>query len=129
MKPGLSLIGSGADSCTVDARPLNVLYAITVADSCLLKGFKIIASNIENMRCINVSAINSDVTLNRITTAAEGIYNSNSNPTIYNNIIDNIVYRGISIYNSNCYIIKNYILMNTENPSEADLPPKNGSNC
>jgi len=113
MIPGLSLIGSGTDSCTVDARPLNVLYAVTVANSCLLKGFKIIASNTTNMRCVNVSANNSLVTFNRLTNASQGIYAENSNSSIYYNSFDNIRTRGISIYNSNCLIRKNFIYMNS----------------
>ncbi len=124
---GLSLIGAGMDSCSVDARPLNVLYAVVVADSCLLRGFKIIAANTTNMRCVNVSANNSLVTLNHITTAAEGIYSANSNSTIYKNVFDNIIYRGVSIFNSNCTIRKNFIRLNESSSDGIFIEANNSS--
>jgi hypothetical protein len=111
MISGLALVGEGMDSCIVDARPLNVLYAVIVSESCLIKGFKIIASDTENMRCVNLSANNSLVTQNHITTASQGIYSSSSNSIIYKNIFDNIRTRGMSIYNSNCIIRKNFLSM------------------
>ena len=124
---GLSLIGAGMDSCSVDARPLNVLYAVVVADSCLLRGFKIIAANTTNMRCVNVSANNSLVTLNHITTAAEGIYSANSNSTIYKNVFDNIIFRGVSIFNSNCTIRKNFIRLNESSSDGIFIEANNSS--
>ena len=41
MIPGLSLIGSGTDSCIVDSRnfPPQGLHTVEIADSCLIKGF------------------------------------------------------------------------------------------
>ena len=48
MIPGLSLIGEGTDSCIVDSRGLVSAWndvAVEVADSSLLKGFKILVSN------------------------------------------------------------------------------------
>jgi hypothetical protein len=128
MISGLSLIGAGMDSCVVDARPLYVAYAITVADNCLLKGFKIFASNTENMRCVNGSAINCLITLNHLTNASQGIYADYSNVFIYKNIFDNIRTRGISIDNPNCLVRKNYITMNTDNPSDGIFIQANATN-
>ncbi|MDP2301654.1 MAG: right-handed parallel beta-helix repeat-containing protein, partial [Ignavibacteria bacterium] len=49
MIPGLSLIGSGMDSCVIDTRELvqpSSFYAVTISDTTLLRGFKIIVSEI-----------------------------------------------------------------------------------
>jgi len=48
MTPGLSLIGSGMDSCVIDTRELvqpSSFYAVTISDTTLLRGFKIIVSD------------------------------------------------------------------------------------
>ena len=118
MIPGLSLIGEGMDSCVIDPRSLVIAYTVTMSDTCLLKGFKIIGANTTNMRCINGSVINGLITLNHITLASQGIYSANSNSVIYKNKFDNLRTRGISINNSNCLVVKNYIYINAANPSE-----------
>ena len=102
MIPGLSLIGSGADSCEINTQP----YAITtnyrsviVSDTCLFKGFKIVVANNTDFGIgISGTAINSLITENRITKAKYGISNG-SNATIYKNIIDHIS-TGMDLVNS-----------------------------
>jgi hypothetical protein len=42
MVPGLSLIGAGMDSCIIDMTDRTTyVYAVTMKDSCLIKGFNI----------------------------------------------------------------------------------------
>ncbi len=111
MIPGLSLIGAGADSCIIDTRILATttsFRSVQVKDTCLFKGFKIIvANNSELGGGISGSAINSLITINRITKGKYGIENG-SNATIYNNIVDNIS-SGIYLFNSNALVRNNLI--------------------
>jgi hypothetical protein len=122
MIPGLSLIGAGTDSCIVDSRSLVSAWddiAMEVADSCLLKGFKIkVSNNLENgMGIAGPTSSKTLVTQNRVTSSRWGIflefYNTVNNLTTYNNILDEVVY-GIWIFNSNS-LVRNNIIYTTSN--------------
>ena len=118
MIPGLSLIGAGMDSTVIDARDYVVNWnsiAVEIADSILLKGFNIIASNnIEiGMGIAGTGSSNSLVTLNRITNAFFGVFLDATffdiaDASIYKNICYNVV-DGIEMFNSNSIIKGNYI--------------------
>jgi hypothetical protein len=108
---GLSLIGSGTDSCEINTQPFATTTSyrsVIVKDTCLFKGFKIVvANNSEIGGGVGGPTINSLITLNRITKAKYGIENG-SNAVIYNNIIDNIS-TGMDIFNSNALVRDNTI--------------------
>ncbi len=120
MISGLSLIGAGMDSCVVDTRTfahLTSFKSVQIKDTCLLKGFKIIvANNSELGGGISGSAINSIITLNKITHAKYGIENG-SNTTIYNNIVEYIS-SGIYLFNSNA-LVKNNLVYTDPNSQSA----------
>jgi len=111
MIPGLALIGAGADSCEINTQPFATTMSyrsVIVKDTCLFKGFKIVVANNTNLGGgIAGTAINSLITLNRITDAKYGIVNG-SNTTIYQNVIKNIS-TGMLIFNSNALVRNNFI--------------------
>jgi len=108
MIPGLALIGAGMDSCVINTQSFATTTSyrsVIVDDDCLLTGFKIIVANNTNLGGgISGTAINSLITLNKITSAKYGISNG-SNTIFSKNIIDNIS-TGLDLINSNA-IIKN----------------------
>jgi hypothetical protein len=111
MIDGLSLIGEGADSCIVDARiyAASGSVAIAMKDSCLVKGFYIIASNsFEYGYGIYTFGQTGLVTLNKFSNANTGIVLNNTQITAYKNYFFNIR-RGITIGNSNSIVRKNEI--------------------
>ncbi len=116
MIPGLSLIGAGTDSCIVDTRNFAVSGSRTIEmkDSCLVKGFYILASNnFDYGYGIYSMGQSGLITLNKFSHANSGIYLYYSNIEIYNNYFTN-VRRGISIVNSNSKVRKNDIFTLTE---------------
>jgi parallel beta-helix repeat protein len=122
MIPGLSLIGSGADSCIVDSRSLISAWddkTIEITDSCLLRGFKIIVSNsLEyGMGIAGPATPNTLVTQNKITNSRWGIflefYSSINDATVYKNIVEEVVY-GIWLFNSNSSVRENIIITTLE---------------
>ncbi len=108
MIPGLSLIGAGMDSCVINFQTI-VIPAVTVEDSCLLKGFKIIVSS--TLGSIGIESLgNSGLILyNKVIDASQGIYVNESDATVYNNIFVDIKTYGIDIFNSNSIIRGNTI--------------------
>jgi hypothetical protein len=118
MIPGLSLIGAGADSCLIDTRQLVNSWddiAVEVADSCLLKGFKIIVSNnLEIGWGIAGSGSSSSlITMNRVTSVGIGVFLDAtfypiSDITVYKNIFENVGI-GIDLFNSNAIVRSNFI--------------------
>jgi len=118
MIPGLALLGSGTDSCVVDTRTLIFSWddvAVEIADSCLLKGFKIIVSNNSEIGIgvTGTAGSNTLVTMNFITNAVFGVFPDASfygitNFTIDKNIINN-VQAGIEMFNSNSVVKNNSI--------------------
>jgi len=111
MIPGLSLIGTGTDSCIVDSRnfPPQGLHTIEIADSCLIKGFYIRTSNNFNygygIYTIGESGL---ITENKFSTANTGIYLYGTKIMVYKNYFSNIR-RGITVANSNSIVRKNEI--------------------
>ena len=111
MIPGLSLIGSGADSCVVDCRnfPPQGLHAVEVADSCFIKGFYIRTSNDFNYgEGIYTIGQNGLITENKFSNANTGITLWGSSITAYGNYFFNIRV-GIDVFNSNSIVRKNVI--------------------
>ena len=116
MIPGLSLIGSGTDSCVVDSRsfPLTNNRTITMKDACLVTGFYIRTSN--NLlygRGIYTEGQNGSITENKFSDANHGIDLYGSNSTAYRNYFFNVKF-GIGVTNSNSLVRRNIISMNVE---------------
>ncbi|MCW8966852.1 MAG: hypothetical protein OQK82_09245, partial [Candidatus Pacearchaeota archaeon] len=111
MIPGLSLIGTGMDSCIVDTRDsanTTSFRSVLINNDCILKGFQILVANSPELGGgIGGSGDNTLITQNRITEAKYGIY-TGLNPYIYNNIIDHIS-SGIFTFNSNSVVRNNSI--------------------
>jgi hypothetical protein len=111
MVPGLSLIGAGIDSCSIDTRAFITATnhrSVIVNDNCIFKGFTVIIANNTNIGGGTAgTAINSLITENRFTKALYGITNG-SNVIIYKNIIDHISI-GIDLVNSNALVRNNSI--------------------
>jgi len=116
MIPGLSLIGSGTDSCVVDSRsfPLTNNHTITMQNACLVKGFYIRTSN--NLTYgygIYTEAQTGLITSNKFSHANIGINLFGSNISAYNNYCFNVK-AGIWLSNSSSLVRKNLINMDVE---------------
>lgn len=102
MIPGLSLIGSGMDSCVIDSREIvepTAFSNLIFADSSKLVGFHILFPEVDYTRgvyCENILNENSLIADNKISNGFIGIEVFNSNTRIVGNIISNIA-RGINI--------------------------------
>jgi hypothetical protein len=123
MRPGLSLIGSGMDSCVIDTRELvqpSSFYAVTISDTTLLRGFKIIVSDmypVNNYWGIGIRdprrIINSIIEFNMLEQLQYGILLSRSDSVIIRkNIIKNSI-TGVDlrgVFGPNHYFVEdNYI--------------------
>ncbi|MBK9097749.1 MAG: right-handed parallel beta-helix repeat-containing protein [bacterium] len=109
---GLSLIGSGMDSCVIDTRNIvtTSFHAVEVVDSCLFKGFHVIVSYNTDMGDGIAGGGNSLITMNKASNALNGIL-VGSSPMVYKNItINNIV--GISAISSSSIVRKNVVYTN-----------------
>uniref|UniRef100_A0A832G8G7 Uncharacterized protein n=1 Tax=Ignavibacterium album TaxID=591197 RepID=A0A832G8G7_9BACT len=119
MIPGLSLIGAGMDSCIVDTRGIASSYydGVIVKDSCLFKGFQVIATNqIGNGIKAQGQAFISEkglITMNKVLDGFLGIYLFDSDITVKNNICLNNG-RGIVVDYSNSLVSENFISSNYE---------------
>ncbi|MCU0364602.1 MAG: hypothetical protein MUE93_02905 [Ignavibacteriaceae bacterium] len=116
MIDGLSLIGSGTDSCIVDSRsfPLTNNRTITMKDSCLVTCFYIRTSNDFNYgQGVRAEGQGGLVTLNKFSNSNNGVYLYNSNTKVYKNYCFNLR-TGIGIANSNSIIRKNEIYTLTD---------------
>jgi hypothetical protein len=118
MIPGLSLKGSGTDSCIVDSRsyPLTNNRTITMKDSCFITGFYVLSSN--NLDYGFGIWAEEDVKTgliigNKISNTNAGIVIYDSNVEAYNNYFFNIR-TGLYIRNSNSIIRKNLIIMDVQ---------------
>jgi hypothetical protein len=104
MIDGLSLIGSGWDSCFIDTRTISTpsgYRTITMNDACIIEGFHIIVSNSRQGTAIrnpgNYSSPSwCEIKNNKISSAGWGI-TMDTYATIKNNLFDNVNY-GIEIY-------------------------------
>jgi hypothetical protein len=116
MIDGLSLIGSGTDSCIVDSRnfPPQGLHTLEIADSCLIKGFYIRTSNNydygDGIYTIGQTGL---VIQNKFSDANVGIELYNTRIEIYKNYFFN-VRAGIYVANSNSIVRKNEIFTLTQ---------------
>ena len=117
MIPGLSLIGSGMDSCWIDSRQLVTMQnykTIDMTDNCLVKGFYILSSNnFDYGYGIYTEGYTGLITSNRFSNANSGVLLWQSAITVYKNYFFNLR-RGISIFNSNVTVRKNDIFTLTE---------------
>jgi nitrous oxidase accessory protein NosD len=124
MISGLSLIGGGMDSCVIDTRELVLptdFYAVTISDTTLLRGFKIIVSDmypvnnyygtgIKNLRKIK----NAIIEFNLIYQMDTGIFMNRDSDSIIirKNIVKNSI-RGIELRGvfgpSRYFVEDNYI--------------------
>ena len=119
MIPGLSLIGSGTDSCIVDGRSFAALGSRTIEmmDSCLVKGFYILATNnFDYGYGIYTEANAGLITENKFSNANTPIVLYGSNITVYKNYCFNFR-RGIGVYHSNSLVRKNVLIMDVEGAS------------
>ncbi|MDP3831101.1 MAG: hypothetical protein Q8Q47_07505, partial [Ignavibacteriaceae bacterium] len=99
---GLSLIGSGWDSCIIDTRTLSYpqsFYSVTMKDSCTLEGFHIIVTNTtggSGIKCwpeVNDPPyFHGEIKNNKVSISNNGIFTSDAFLTIKNNIIENVNY-------------------------------------
>ncbi|MDP2303133.1 MAG: right-handed parallel beta-helix repeat-containing protein, partial [Ignavibacteria bacterium] len=99
---GLSLIGSGWDSCIIDTRSLSYpqsFYSVTMKDSCTLEGFHIIVTNTtggSGIKCwpeVNDPPyFHGEIKNNKVSISNNGIFTSDAFLTIKNNIIENVNY-------------------------------------
>ncbi|MFZ2863487.1 MAG: hypothetical protein WA440_01965, partial [Ignavibacteriaceae bacterium] len=119
MIQGLSLIGAGMDSCVINTRDLSgpwPFMSVSINDTCILSGFKIIVSSnpVDQWGIGDSGSTGSSIIQNRITRSGVGVavnnlnLNNNSNLFISQNIIDSIDL-GIYIFNSNAIISENNI--------------------
>ncbi|NWF89631.1 MAG: right-handed parallel beta-helix repeat-containing protein [Ignavibacteriaceae bacterium] len=120
MIPGLSLIGSGMDSCIINTRELvNAIdyKSVTIAHSCKITGFNIKVNN-NSDRGFGISVAEGSsinwIYQNKLTMGGIGIFINNvdtsnkSNINIYKNLIDNFS-QGVHLFNSNAIIKENNI--------------------
>jgi len=95
MIPGLSLIGSGTDSCWIDSRQLITMQnykTIDMKDNCLVKGFYIRSSyNFDYGYGISAVGQTGLITQNKFSEANIGIELRNSNNKVYKNYFFNII--------------------------------------
>jgi hypothetical protein len=120
MTPSLSLIGAGMDSCIIDTKELitsNNTTAVSIADSCQIKGFNIKVSTGSSVGfgiAVQVGTTNCLITLNKISQGGIGIEINNvdtsnhSNIIIYKNTFNNVGV-GIDFFNSNTVVRGNII--------------------
>ena len=116
MIDGLSLIGSGTDSCIVDSRsfPASNNRTITMQDSCLVTGFYIrTSSNFTYGNGIRAIGQTGLITQNKFSEANIGIELRNSNIIAYKNYFFNIR-GGVFVWNSNSIVRKNEIYILTD---------------
>ncbi|MBE0571183.1 MAG: right-handed parallel beta-helix repeat-containing protein, partial [Ignavibacteriaceae bacterium] len=116
MIPGLALIGSGTDSCIVDSRVFPPMgnRTITMADSCLIKGFYILTSNDFNYGYgIYATGQNGLITMNKFSNSNSGVVLWVSDTKVYKNYFFN-VRTGVYVSNSNSTIRKNEIYTITD---------------
>ncbi|MDP2301012.1 MAG: right-handed parallel beta-helix repeat-containing protein [Ignavibacteria bacterium] len=103
---GLSLIGSGWDSCIIDTRTISTssgYRTITMKDGCIIDGFHIIVSNSKQGTAIHNPGNYSspswcEIKNNKISSAGWGI-TMDTYATIKNNTFDNLR-TGIEIYST-----------------------------
>lgn len=95
MIPGLSLIGGGMDSCIINTEEFAVptdFYAITLKDSCNFSGFQVIVSNETygtGVLGIDILDSNSKFSQNYIRNASTGMWLSNINFSVSDNVFSN----------------------------------------
>ncbi|MBE0571154.1 MAG: hypothetical protein IH618_06380 [Ignavibacteriaceae bacterium] len=117
MIPGLSLIGSGTDSCWIDSRQLLTMQnykTIDMKNDCLVKGFYILSTNNTDFGYgIYTEGQSGFITLNKFSNANSGILLSSSSVKVYKNQCFNLR-NGIWLSNSNSVISQNEIFTLSE---------------
>ena len=112
MIPGLTLIGSGADSTIIDTRtfahPIG-FAAVRIKNSSVFKDFQVIVANSRTGTAINSDTANAIIESNKLKNALWGILSRLSNSLVINNTFQNFEI-GISITNSESLINNNQFI-------------------
>jgi hypothetical protein len=111
---GLSLIGSGWDSCIIDTRTLSYpqsFYSVTMKDKCMIEGFHIIVTNTTGgigISCYpginDPPVLYGEIRNNKFSAAWEGISTSNTYVTIKDNIMSDVQV-GIDVFASGTTVL------------------------
>jgi|GEM_PF-5044350 len=115
MKPGISLIGGGIDSCIIDPHSLgnNDVRTITMESDCSIQNFCIRAFSLDSGYCIESRGkLNVSIKNNILEMAKVGVYPMDSDILIEGNITRN-TNAGVllqSLTNYNTQVIKNNII-------------------
>jgi len=93
-KQGITLLGSGIDSCIIDTREIKTsdihIRAVKIQSDCTLKGFYIVVNTPDSGIGIFGQAERVVIENNKITDAFYGIYPGDSDVLIKNNIFSNV---------------------------------------
>ena len=94
-KQGITLLGSGIDSCIIDTREIKTpdihIRAVKIQSDCTLKGFYIVVNTPDSgIAIFGESLENVLIENNKITDAKSGIYPGDSNILIKNNIFSDV---------------------------------------
>ena len=93
-KQGITLLGSGIDSCIIDTREIKTLdihiRAVKIQSDCMMKGFYIVVNTPDSGIGIFGQAERVVIENNKITDAATGIYPGDSDILIKNNIFSDV---------------------------------------
>jgi len=94
-KQGITLLGSGIDSCIIDTREIKTpdihIRAVKIQSDCSLKGFYIVVNTPDSgIAIFGESLENVLIENNKITDAASGIYPGDSDILIKNNIFSDV---------------------------------------
>jgi len=111
---GLSLIGSGWDSCIIDTRTLSYpqsFYSVTMKNKCMIEGFHIIVTNTTGgvgISCYpginDPPVLYGEIRNNKFSAAWEGISTSNTYVTIRDNIMSDVQV-GIDVFASGTTVL------------------------
>ena len=93
-KQGITLLGSGIDSCIIDTREIKTsdihIRSVKIQSDCTLKGFYIVVNTPDSGIGIFGQAERVVIENNKITEATTGIYPGDSDILIKNNIFTNV---------------------------------------
>ena len=111
MIPGLTLIGSGMDSCIINTKEFNHpigFASVTLADSATFKNFQVIVANNAIASAVRSENTTGTIESSKLMDGYYGSFISGSSTTIQNCIISNCEI-GIQLFNSPSLVKKNNI--------------------